>query len=44
VSLLVVGLSNTNSLVIDTPAAYMVIIYKGLHRVLHNTCPPNVVG
>ena len=22
----------------------MVIIYKGLHRVLHNTCPPNVVG
>jgi len=55
VSLLVARLSNTNSLVMDTPAAYIVIIYryinalgKGLHRVLYkvlyNTCPPNVAS
>ena len=54
-SLLVARLSNTNSLVMDTPAAYIVIIYryinalgKGLHRVLYkvlyNTCPPNVAS
>ena len=54
-SLLVVGLSNTNSLVTDTPAACIVIIYrcmnvlgKGLHRVLHkvlhNARPLNVAG
>jgi hypothetical protein len=55
VSLLVAGLSNTNSLVIDTPAAYIVIIYryinilgKGLYRVLYkvlyNTRPPNIAN
>ena len=54
-SLLVVGLSNTNSIVIDTPTTYMVTIYryinvlgKGLHgvlyRVLYNARPPNIAG
>jgi hypothetical protein len=55
VSLLVVGLSNTNSLVMDTPAAcivivcrYMNILGKGLHRVLYkvlyNTRPPDIAS
>jgi hypothetical protein len=55
VSLLVVGLSNTNCLVTDTSIACIVIIYrsinvlgKGLHRVLYivlyNTRPPNIAG
>ena len=50
-SLLVVGLSNTNSPVIDTPAARIVIICrcinmlgKGLHGVLYNARPPNIAG
>ena len=54
-SLLVAGLSNTNSLVMDMPAARTVIIYryinalgKGLHgvlyKVLYNACPPNVAS
>jgi len=54
-SLLVVGLFNTNSLVIDTPSACIVIIYKyinilgkGLHRVLHkvlyNAYSPNITS
>ena len=49
------GLFNTNSLVIDTPATYIVIIYKyinalskGMYRVLYkvlcNARPPNVAG
>jgi len=53
--LLVVGLFNANSPVIDILAACIVIIYKcinvldkGLHGVLHvvlyNACPPNVAG
>jgi hypothetical protein len=55
VSLLVAGLSNTNSLITDTPAACIVIVYrcinvlgKGLHRVLYevlyNARPPNIAG
>jgi len=43
-SLLVVGLSNTNSLVMDMPTAYTVIIYKGLYRVLYNARSPNIAG
>ena len=54
-SLLVAGLSNTNSLVTDTPATYIVIVYryinaldKGLYgvlyKVLHNTRPPNIAS
>jgi len=55
VSLLVVGLSNTNYPITDTSTARMVIVYrsinmlgKGLHRVLYivlyNARPPNVAG
>ena len=54
-SLLVVGLSNTNYPITDTSTARMVIVYrsinmlgKGLHRVLYivlyNARPPNVAG
>ena len=53
--MLVVGLSNANSSVMDMPATYIVIICrcmnvlgKGLHgvlhEVLHDACPPNVAG
>jgi len=38
------GLFNTNSPVIDTPTAYTVTIYKGLHRVLYNARPPNIAS
>jgi len=55
VSLLVAGLSNANSPVTDTPAAYIVIVcryinalnkglYRVLHEVLHNARFPNMAG
>ena len=52
--LLVIGLFNTNSLVIDTPATYIVTIYRyinilnkdyiKLYRVLYNAYPLNIAS